>query len=76
VPARLFAQALLRFEDVTVSGPTVGRSARHLPVSKVRCRRAAMSRGELELGGGVLVEPRLGGESLESFAQFQTLTSR
>jgi hypothetical protein len=76
VPARLFTQARPRFEHVTVSGPAVGRSARDLPISKVRCRRAAMPRGELELGRGFFVELRLGGESLESFAQFQTLTSR
>jgi hypothetical protein len=76
MPARLFTQARLRFQDVTVSRPAVGRTTRYLAVTKVRCCGATMPRGKLELGGRVLVELRLGGESLESLAQFQTLTSR
>ena len=73
VLARLAAQALIRCEDVPVRGPGVRRAARHLAVSKVSCGRAAVLRGEVELGGCLFAQP--GGE-LEGLAQFQTLTSR
>jgi hypothetical protein len=49
------------------------RAARHLAVSKVSCGRAAVLRGEVELGGCLFAQP--GGE-LEGLAQFQTFTSR
>jgi hypothetical protein len=71
--ARLLPQARLRFKDVTMRGPAVCGAARDLTVAEVPGRRAAVTRGELELGGRLFVELRLGGESL---AQFQTLTSR
>jgi hypothetical protein len=73
VPARLLPQALLRFEDVTVRGPAMGRAAGDLAVSEVSCRRAAVPSRELQLRGGVVVELRLEREPL---VQFQTLTSR
>lgn len=71
--ARLLTLARLRLQDVTVRGPAVGGAARDLTVPKVLGRGAAVPGGELELGGRLLVELRLGGEPL---VQFQTLTSR
>jgi len=73
VAARLLPQALLRFEDMTVRGPAMGRAAGDLAVSKVSCRRAAVPCRELQLRGGIVVELGLGRQPL---VQFQTLTSR
>jgi len=47
VPARLLSQAFLRFVNVTVRGPAVGRAAGHLAVPEVSGRGAAMLRGQL-----------------------------
>jgi hypothetical protein len=73
VPARLLAQARLRFQDVAVRGPAVRGPAGNGAVPEMSCCSAAMPGGELELGGRLLVELCLGGETL---VQFQTLTSR
>jgi hypothetical protein len=73
VTARLLTQARLRLQEMSVRGPTVGGAARDLAVPEVRCRGTAVPGGELELGGRLLVELRLGGKPL---VQFQTLTSR
>jgi hypothetical protein len=73
VPPRLLAQAFPRLQHMPVRRPAVGRPARNLAVSEMLGRCPAMSRRQLELGSRLLVQLRLGGES---FAQFQTLTSR
>ena len=73
MPARLLPQALLRLQDVTVRGPPVGRAPRDLAVPEVSRCRAAMACGELELGGGLVVELRF---RRQPVVQFQTLTSR
>jgi hypothetical protein len=76
VTARLLCQARLRSQDVTVSCPPVGGAARDFSFPEMTRGGAAMLRGALELGGCLVVELRLCGESFEAFAQFQTLTSR
>ena len=73
---RLLAQAFLRFQHVTVRGPAVRGAARDIAGPEVAGRRPAVLCSAVELGGRFLVELRLGGESFESVAQFQTLTSR
>jgi hypothetical protein len=73
VTARLFMQARLRFQDVTVRGPAVGCATGNLSAPEVTGRGAAMPCRELELGGRILVELGLRRQSL---VQFQTLTSR
>jgi hypothetical protein len=73
VTARLFMQARLRFQDVTVRGPAMGCAPGNLSAPEVTGGGAAVACRKLELGGRILVELRLRGESL---VQFQTLTSR
>jgi hypothetical protein len=76
VTERLLAQALLRFQDVTVCGPPVRRSTGDLAGPEVAGRRPAVLCRELELGRRFVVELRLGAQPFEPLAQFQTFTSR
>ena len=71
--AGLLFQPLPRFEQVPVGGPRMRRAPWDLAVAEVARSGAAMTRGDLELLGGLVVQP---GRRFEPLVQFQTLTSR
>jgi hypothetical protein len=73
---RLLVQPLARLEDVAAGRPGVSGGPRHVALAGVARRGAAVARGELQLGRGLLVEVRGRVERIRVGAQFQTLTSR
>jgi hypothetical protein len=74
--ARLLVQPLARLEHVAARSPGVGGGPRHVPFAHVRRRGPTVTRRELQLLRGPLVELRRGIEGVGAVAQFQTLTSR
>ncbi len=56
VAERLLPQALLRFEHVTMRSPAMGRAPRDLAVPEMSRCRTAMLCGEVQLGGGLVVQ--------------------